>query len=141
MTLEFRLPTLQGSGDTQRDLEAVKRYLFQTVQQLNAAMEVLTREKETTESTGGTGNTTAIYKKVKGQLEREFLAKEQFNKFFRVGLLYQDESGQHYGVEIGRQETEADGSKKFKAAARLEPGEITIDGYTIQTGDGHLTIR
>lgn len=159
MAMEFRLPNLTGSGDEKTDIAQLRRFLFQHIQQLNVVMgqlEMLAASGQQMQTEPeGTGK---IVQKVLAQTSKEYLTKDWFGDYFRVGLLYSDAQGQHYGVEIGHMEN-IGGTAVFRAAARLTPGEsylcdgngnkvlgaagstVQIGSCTIETADGKLTIE
>lgn len=158
MIFEFRIPNMQQGQDEKQQLQYIKNFLFQHIQQLNLAMAELSKQ-ESGESTADqitqTGDSPGrLFRRVKEQMEKEFLGKEKFNGYFRVGLLGQDE----YGVEIGRTVTREE-EKVFLPAARVMPGKtvffdeqggrvaaiadgaLEIGSYTISEDNGHLTIQ
>lgn len=158
MIFEFRLPNMQQGQDEKQQLQYIKNFLFQHIQQLNLAMAELSKQ-ETGESAADqktqTGDSPGrLFRRVKEQMRKEFLGKDKFNAYFRVGLLGQEE----YGVEIGRTVTREE-EKVFLPAARLMPGKtvffdedgnqvaaiadgaLEMGSYTISERNGHLTIQ
>lgn len=137
MQFDFRLPKLQGSGNTEKDMAALRSYLFQLVQALKIALGSSDGGDTGTVSGGSTAGKTEILRKVRTQLEKEFLPKKKFNAYFRVGLLGEDEEGQHYGVDIGKEDKDGN----FSRAVRIEPGRLEFGGFVIRETDDELTIE
>ena len=134
MQFDFRLPKLQGSGNTEKDMAELRSYLFQLVQALKIA---LGSSDGADAATASGGSTAGILRQVRTQLEKEFLPKKKFNAWFRVGLLGEDSEGQHYGVDIGQEDKDGN----FSRVVRVEQGRLEFGGFTIRETDGELTIE
>lgn len=160
MAMEFRLPNLTGSADEKIDIGELRRFLFQHIQQLNVALGQLEQLMETgsqTQAQAAQSGQGEIVKKVLAQTGKEYVRRSQFDRYIRMGLLGQDDAGQHYGVDIGHTES-TEGGTVFLLAARLEPGAswlydgsgnkvlgvvgstVRIGSYTIETSGGKITI-
>nr|DAL12373.1 MAG TPA_asm: hypothetical protein [Caudoviricetes sp.] len=160
MAMEFRLPNLTGSADEKIDIAELRRFLFQHIQQLNVALGQLEQLMETgsqTQAQAAQSGQGEIVKKVLAQTGKEYVRRSQFDRYIRMGLLGQDDAGQHYGVDIGHTES-TEGGTVFLLAARLEPGAswlydgsgnkvlgvvgstVRIGSYTIETSGGKITI-
>ena len=160
MAMEFRLPNLMGSADEKVNIGELRRFLFQHIQQLNVALGQLEQLMETgsqTQAQAAQSGQGEIVKKVLAQTGKEYVGRSQFDRYIRMGLLGQDDAGQHYGVDIGHTES-TEGGKVFRLAARLEPGAswlydgsgnkvlgvvgstVRIGSYTIETSGGKITI-
>lgn len=160
MAMEFRLPNLTGSADEKIDIAELRRFLFQHIQQLNVALGQLEQLMETgsqTQAQAAQSGQGEIVKKVLAQTGKEYVRRSQFDRYIRMGLLGQDDAGQHYGVDIGHTES-TEGGTVFRLAARLEPGAswlydgsgnkvlgvvgstVRIGSYTIETSGGKITI-
>lgn len=160
MAMEFRLPNLTGSADEKVNIEELRRFLFQHIQQLNVALGQLEQLMETgsqTQARAAQSGQGEIVKKVLAQTGKEYVGRSQFDRYIRMGLLGQDDAGQHYGVDIGYTES-TEGGTVFRLAARLEPGAswlydgsgnkvlgvvgstVRIGSYTIETSGGKITI-
>lgn len=160
MAMEFRLPNLTGSADEKINIAELRRFLFQHIQQLNVALGQLEQLMETgsqTQAQAAQSGQGEIVKKVLAQTGKEYVGRSQFDRYIRMGLLGQDDAGQHYGVAIGRTES-TEGGTVFRLAARLEPGAswlydgsgnkvlgvvgstVRIGSYTIETSGGKITI-
>lgn len=160
MAMEFRLPNLTGSADEQVNIAELRRFLFQHIQQLNVALGQLEQLMETgsqTQAQAAQSGQGEIVKKVLAQTGKEYVRRSQFDRYIRMGLLGQDDAGQHYGVDIGHTES-TEGGTVFRLAARLEPGAswlydgsgnkvlgvvgstVRIGSYTIETSGGKITI-
>ena len=160
MAMEFRLPNLTGSADEQVNIGELRRFLFQHIQQLNVVLGQLEQLMETgsqTQAQAAQSGQGEIVKKVLAQTGKEYVRRSQFDRYIRMGLLGQDDAGQHYGVDIGHTES-TEGGTVFRLAARLEPGAswlydgsgnkvlgvvgstVRIGSYTIETSGGKITI-
>lgn len=160
MAMEFRLPNLTGSTDEKINIAELRRFLFQHIQQLNVALGQLEQLMETgsqTQAQAAQSGQGEIVKKVLAQTGKEYVGRSQFDRYLRMGLLGQDDAGQHYGVDIGHTES-TEGGTVFRLAARLEPGAswlydgsgnkvlgvvgstVRIGSYTIETSGGKITI-
>lgn len=160
MAMAFRLPNLTGSADEKINIEELRRFLFQHIQQLNVALGQLEQLMETgsqTQAQAAQSGQGEIVKKVLAQTGKEYVGRSQFDRYIRMGLLGQDDAGQHYGVDIGHTES-TEGGTVFRLAARLEPGAswlydgsgnkvlgvvgstVRIGSYTIETSGGKITI-
>lgn len=160
MAMEFRLPNLTGSADEKVNIAELRRFLFQHIQQLNVALGQLEQLMETgsqTQARAAQSGQGEIVKKVLAQTGKEYVSRSQFDRYLRMGLLGQDDAGQHYGVDIGHAESTESGTV-FRLAARLEPGAswlydgsgnkvlgvvgstVRIGSYTIETSGGKITI-
>lgn len=160
MAMEFRLPNLTGSADEKINIAELRRFLFQHIQQLNVALGQLEQLMETgsqTQAQAAQSGQGEIVKKVLAQTGKEYVGRSQFDRYIRMGLLGQDDAGQHYGVDIGHTES-TEGGTVFRLAARLEPGAswlydgsgnkvlgvvgstVRIGSYTIETSGGKITI-
>lgn len=160
MAMEFRLPNLTGSTDEKVNIAELRRFLFQHIQQLNVALRQLEQLMETgsqTQAQAAQSGQGEIVKKVLAQTGKEYVRRSQFDRYIRMGLLGQDDAGQHYGVDIGHTES-TEGGTVFRLAARLEPGAswlydgsgnkvlgvvgstVRIGSYTIETSGGKITI-
>lgn len=160
MAMEFRLPNLTGSADEKINIGELRRFLFQHIQQLNVALGQLEQLMETgsqTQAPAAQSGQGEIVKKVLAQTGKEYVRRSQFDRYIRMGLLGQDDAGQHYGVDIGHTES-TEGGTVFRLAARLEPGAswlydgsgnkvlgvvgstVRIGSYTIETSGGKITI-
>lgn len=160
MAMEFRLPNLTGSADEKVNIAELRRFLFQHIQQLNVALgqlEQLMDSGSQAQAQAAQSGQGEIVKKVLAQTGKEYVGRSQFDRYIRMGLLGQDDAGQHYGVDIGRTESTESGTV-FRLAARLEPGEswlydgsgnkvlgvvgstVRIGSYTIETSGGKITI-
>lgn len=160
MAMEFRLPNLTGSADEKVNIAELRRFLFQHIQQLNVALgqlEQLMDSGSQAQAQAAQSGQGEIVKKVLAQTGKEYVGRSQFDRYIRMGLLGQDDAGQHYGVDIGRTQGTESGTV-FRLAARLEPGEswlydgsgnkvlgvvgstVRIGGYTIETSGGKITI-
>lgn len=160
MAMEFRLPNLTGSADEKINIAELRRFLFQHIQQLNVALGQLEQLMETgsqTQAQAAQSGQGEIVKKVLAQTGKEYVSRSQFDRYIRMGLLGQDDAGQHYGVDIGHTES-TEGGTVFRLAARLEPGAswlydgsgnkvlgvvgstVRIGSYTIETSGGKITI-
>lgn len=160
MAMEFRLPNLTGSADEKVNIGELRRFLFQHIQQLNVALGQLEQLMETgsqTQAQAAQSGQGEIVKKVLAQTGKEYVGRSQFDRYIRMGLLGQDDAGQHYGVDIGHTES-TEGGTVFRLAARLEPGAswlydgsgnkvlgvvgstVRIGSYTIETSGGKITI-
>lgn len=160
MAMEFRLPNLTGSADEKVNIAELRRFLFQHIQQLNVVLGQLEQLMETgsqTQAQAAQSGQGEIVKKVLAQTGKEYVRRSQFDRYIRMGLLGQDDAGQHYGVDIGHTES-TEGGTVFRLAARLEPGAswlydgsgnkvlgvvgstVRIGSYTIETSGGKITI-
>nr|DAW55240.1 MAG TPA: hypothetical protein [Caudoviricetes sp.] len=160
MAMEFRLPNLTGSADEKVNIGELRRFLFQHIQQLNVALGQLEQLMETgsqAQAQAAQSGQGEIVKKVLAQTGKEYVGRSQFDRYIRMGLLGQDDAGQHYGVDIGHTES-TEGGTVFRLAARLEPGAswlydgsgnkvlgvvgstVRIGSYTIETSGGKITI-
>lgn len=160
MAMAFRLPNLTGSADEKINIAELRRFLFQHIQQLNVALGQLEQLMETgsqTQAQAAQSGQGEIVKKVLAQTGKEYVRRSQFDRYLRMGLLGQDDAGQHYGVDIGHTES-TEGGTVFRLAARLEPGAswlydgsgnkvlgvvgstVRIGSYTIETSGGKITI-
>lgn len=165
MAMEFRLPNLTGSTDEKINIAELRRFLFQHIQQLNVVLGQLEQLMDTGSQTkakaaqSGQGEIGQgeIVKKVLAKTGKEYVRRSQFDRYIRMGLLGQDDAGQHYGVDIGHTES-TEGGTVFRLAARLEPGAswlydgsgnkvlgvvgstVRIGSYTIETSGGKITI-
>lgn len=160
MAMAFRLPNLTGSADEKVNIGELRRFLFQHIQQLNVALGQLEQLMETgsqTQAQAAQSGQGEIVKKVLAQTGKEYVGRSQFDRYIRMGLLGQDDAGQHYGVDIGHTES-TEGGTVFRLAARLEPGAswlydgsgnkvlgvvgstVRIGSYTIETSGGKITI-
>lgn len=160
MAMAFRLPNLTGSADEKINIAELRRFLFQHIQQLNVALGQLEQLMETgsqTQVQAAQSGQGEIVKKVLAQTGKEYVGRSQFDRYIRMGLLGQDDAGQHYGVDIGHTES-TEGGTVFRLAARLEPGAswlydgsgnkvlgvvgstVRIGSYTIETSGGKITI-
>lgn len=160
MAMEFRLPNLTGSADEKVNIGELRRFLFQHIQQLNVALGQLEQLMETgsqTQAQAAQSGQGEIVKKVLAQTGKEYVRRSQFDRYIRMGLLGQDDAGQHYGVDIGHTES-TEGGTVFRLAARLEPGAswlydgsgnrvlgvvgstVRIGSHTIETSGGKITI-
>lgn len=160
MAMEFRLPNLTGSADEKINIAELRRFLFQHIQQLNVVLGQLEQLMETgsqTQAQAAQSGQGEIVKKVLAQTGKEYVRRSQFDRYIRMGLLGQDDAGQHYGVDIGHTES-TEGGTVFRLAARLEPGAswlydgsgnkvlgvvgstVRIGSYTIETSGGKITI-
>lgn len=137
MSITLRLPPMQERTSAEMELRELKRYLFQLVQELNATLAMIDDGGGTKQAPAAAASQEQIIRRAQGQLAKTFLPRETFDGYFRAGLLDEDSSGKHYGVEIGEQ----DRSGAFKASARFETDEITIGDITIKKQDGRLTIE
>lgn len=161
MAMEFRLPNLTGSTDEKVNIAELRRFLFQHIQQLNVALGQLEQLMDTgsqTQAQAAQSGQGEIVKKVLAQTGKEYVSRSQFDRYLRMGLLGQDDAGQHYGVDIGHAESTESGAV-FRLAARLEPGAswlydgsgnkvlgvvgstVRIGSYTIETSGGKITIE
>lgn len=163
MAMEFRLPNLTGSADEKINIAELRRFLFQHIQQLNVALGQLEQLMDTgskTQAQAAQSGQGEIVKKVLAQTGKEYVGRSQFDRYLRMGLLGQDDAGQHYGVDIGHAESTegTEGGTVFRLAARLEPGAswlydgsgnkvlgvvgstVRIGSYTIETSGGKITI-
>ena len=160
MAMEFRLPNLTGSADEKINIAELRRFLFQHIQQLNVVLGQLEQLMETgsqTQAQAAQSGQGEIVKKVLAQTGKEYVGRSQFDRYIRMGLLGQDNAGQHFGVDIGHAES-TEGGTVFRLAARLEPGAswlydgsgnkvlgvvgstVRIGSYTIETSGGKITI-
>lgn len=160
MAMEFRLPNLTGSADEKVNIAELRRFLFQHIQQLNVALgqlEQLMDSGSQTQAQAAQSGQGEIVKKVLAQTGKEYVGRSQFDRYIRMGLLGQDDAGEHYGVDIGRTQGTESGTV-FRLAARLEPGAswlydgsgnkvlgvvgstVRIGSYTIETSGGKITI-
>lgn len=160
MAMAFRLPNLTGSADEKINIGELRRFLFQHIQQLNVVLGQLEQLMETgsqTQAQAAQSGQGEIVKKVLAQTGKEYVGRSQFDRYIRMGLLGQDDAGQHYGVDIGHTES-TEGGTVFRLAARLEPGAswlydgsgnkvlgvvgstVRIGSYTIETSGGKITI-
>lgn len=141
MQFDFRLPKLSGSGSTEKDIAELRSYLFQLVQALKIALGSSdgagTDSVSGTSSGGSTAGKAELLRQVRAQLEKDFLPKSRFNAYFRVGLLGEDSEGQHYGVDIGKEDEDGN----FSRAIRMEPGRLEFGGFIIRETDDELTIE
>lgn len=160
MAMAFRLPNLTGSADEKINIGELRRFLFQHIQQLNVVLGQLEQLMETgsqAQAQAAQSGQGEIVKKVLAQTGKEYVGRSQFDRYIRMGLLGQDDAGQHYGVDIGHTESTESGTV-FRLAARLEPGAswlydgsgnkvlgvvgstVRIGSYTIETSGGKITI-
>lgn len=160
MAMAFRLPNLTGSADEKINIGELRRFLFQHIQQLNVVLGQLEQLMETgsqAQAQAAQSGQGEIVKKVLAQTGKEYVGRSQFDRYIRMGLLGQDDAGQHYGVDIGHTES-TEGGTVFRLAARLEPGAswlydgsgnkvlgvvgstVRIGSYTIETSGGKITI-
>lgn len=160
MAMEFRLPNLTGSADEKVNIAELRRFLFQHIQQLNVALgqlEQLMDSGSQAQAQAAQSGQGEIVKKVLAQTGKEYVGRSQFDRYIRMGLLGQDDAGEHYGVDIGRTQGTESGTV-FRLAARLEPGAswlydgsgnkvlgvvgstVRIGSYTISTSGGKITI-
>lgn len=160
MAMEFRIPNLTGSADEKVNIAELRRFLFQHIQQLNVVLGQLEQLMETgsqTQAQAAQSGQGEIVKKVLAQTGKEYVGRSQFDRYIRMGLLGQNDAGQHYGVDIGHTES-TEGGTVFRLAARLEPGAswlydgsgnkvlgvvgstVRIGSYTIETSGGKITI-
>ncbi len=161
MAMEFRLPNLTGSADEKVNIAELRRFLFQHIQQLNVALgqlEQLMDSGSQAQAQAAQSGQGEIVKKVLAQTGKEYVGRSQFDRYIRMGLLGQDDGGEHYGVDIGRTQGTESGTV-FRLAARLEPGAswlydgsgnkvlgvvgstVRIGSYTISTSGGKITIE
>ena len=161
MAMEFRLPNLTGSTDETVNIAELRRFLFQHIQQLNVALGQLEQLMDTgsqTQAQAAQSGQGEIVKKVLAQTGKEYVSRSQFDRYLRMGLLGQDDAGQHYGGDIGHAESTESGTV-FRLAARLEPGAswlydgsgnkvlgvvgstVRIGSYTIEMSGGKITIE
>ena len=127
MEYEFTLPNLTGdTGSSAKELIALRRYLFLHIQELNAALQAqeqtILQTQSQQESLSASERQTA-YRKLAAQAARDYLPRSRFDACFRAGVLYRDEDGDHWGVELGF--TPQD-TGEFQAAARFLPGECRL---------------
>ena len=161
MAMEFRLPNLTGSADEKVNIAELRRFLFQHIQQLNVALgqlEQLMDSGSQAQAQAAQSGQGEIVKKVLAQTGKEYVGRSQFDRYIRMGLLGQDDAGQHYGVDIGRTQGTESGTV-FRLAARLEPGAswlydgsgnkvlgvvgstVRLGSCTISTSGGKITIE
>ena len=161
MAMEFRLPNLTGSADEKVNIAELRRFLFQHIQQLNVALgqlEQLMDSGSQTQAQAAQSGQGEIVKKVLAQTGKEYVGRSQFDRYIRMGLLGQDDAGEHYGVDIGRTQGTESGTV-FRLAARLEPGAswlydgsgnkvlgvvgstVRLWSCTISTSGGKITIE